>query len=59
MKIQKIILKVFLLLLTNVVLCLFHLEAFRSNIPIIGFATAVLHIVGLILFPYKKVFFKN
>lgn len=55
MKTQKIILKVFLFLVINIALVLFHLELFRSSIPFIGFLTAGIHAILLILYPYKKI----
>lgn len=59
MNTQKIILKVFLFVVVNIVLVLLHLEAFRSNIPFLAFCTAGIHIIGLILYPYKKMFLKK
>jgi len=56
MKTQKIILKVFLFLVVNIVLVLLHLEVFRSSIPFLGFLTAGIHVVSLILYPYKRIF---
>lgn len=54
MKTQRIILRVFLFLVVNIALVLLHLELFRSSIPLLGFLTAGIHVVSLILFPYKK-----
>lgn len=54
---QRILLRVFLFALGNVLLLLLHFRLFNIQ-PVFGFITAAIHIVLLILFPYSR-FFKN
>lgn len=51
---QKIILYGFLFCLVNFLFVLGHIELFQSNIPYISWGSIIAHIIGLIIFPYKK-----
>lgn len=52
---QHLILKIFLFALINVILVLVHFWLFNKQ-PIIGYTTAIIHIILLIIFPYRKLF---
>ena len=43
-------------ILGNFLLFQFHLWLFKSSIPFIGWATGLVHIFLLIIFPYSKFF---
>lgn len=50
---NKLLLFIFLFLLVNAGLILMHLAIFRSSVPYLSWATGVIHIFLLIIFPYK------
>lgn len=54
---QRILLRIFLFALGNVLILLLHFRLFNVQ-PVFGFITAAIHIVLLILFPYYR-FFKS
>lgn len=51
---KKTILNIFLFASANFLLVLFHLWIFKTPIPFAAWITTALHIIGLIMFPYKK-----
>jgi hypothetical protein len=42
----------------NILILNAHWLVFRSNVPYLAFATFAAHIIGLIYFPYTKIFKK-
>jgi len=53
---KKIILFLFLFGIINFLAVLGHIELFQSNIPYISWTSMAIHVVGLVLFPYKRFF---
>jgi ABC-type branched-subunit amino acid transport system permease subunit len=43
-------------LVSNILLIVLHFWVFRSSMPMLAWATALLHCVLLIIFPYTKIF---
>jgi len=48
------LLYLFLFLIANLFLVLLHLWIFKSPWPFAAWVTAVIHVILLIIFPYKK-----
>jgi len=55
---KNTLLRIILFLLANVVLFWFHFWVFRGPYPFAGWATGLVHIILLILFPYANYFKK-
>lgn len=51
-----LILKIIGFALANLLIALLALECFRTIFPQLGFLTVLLHLIGLICFPYIKAF---
>ena len=43
----------------NILFFLFHFWIFKTDFPYLAWATGLLHIVLLIIFPYTKIFFNE
>ena len=53
-KIRLIILRILLFIVGNLLLLWFHIWIFKCPFPHIVWLTIIIHIIGLIYFPYKK-----
>jgi len=53
---RLLILWVLLFLAANCGLCLVHIALFQSSFPFSAWASLALHVIGLIAFPYTRVF---
>lgn len=52
---KKTILNIFLFAIANFLLILIHLWIFKTPVPFAAWVTGILHIIGLIMFPYRKI----
>lgn len=56
MQLSKFLFKLFMFVAFNAAMCLGHIEIFQSGMPKLSWATAAVHAIILIFFPYPKFF---